>query len=481
MRVLSVILLLAFLAVAFSTQKITHCDVAVIGGGGSGANTAVFLKDKGYNVCVFEPTAQLGGACNTFYFEAPPGLPNWIDIGVQIYGNTTYYNENGLGTWNLNFPAHLQRFLPPGYLVSTDFTQNPLTEWTVDLNHNLGPFPAGLTPEEQAAVDAALVAYTEILFRYPWMEDAANLPDPIPPELLVPFSQFIEENNLQALASTIFVGLTFDGGLFSYDKLTTLYGLLNARRGVLALFEPTLSGIAVVGGCGAFYAGVTEYLGSSVYLNAKLQLATRPLFGEGESALLFNINGEEQLFTADSIIMAMPQTLQNLAPILPDLKEIETFAQVQVRHYYAMELTAAGPLADAGNFSITNIDVAQPGEFPQFPTVLDFERALPYGPMAGWFGSETPMSTAAALSAAKTQLAGMPAAALTGVTVEEFIYHPYQPYFPVSALSQSPTPYTNIKNIQGYRNTYYVGALMTADAESVKVCEQGYNLVNEFF
>jgi len=490
----------------------THCDVAVVGGGSGGANAAVFLKDLGYNVCLFEQTAILGGHCNTFTIpDAPPGAPNWIELGVQIFGNTTWQTEHGFGNWQLASDKHLQRFLPPNSLLAVDYTSNPIPAYAVDLQHGLGPLNTTETTEQQEQIEIAYGTFYGILSQYPWLDDVV-FPDPIPAELLVPFSQFIATNNLQALSSGLFAELIFDGGQGSYDDLTTLYALLGLRRGNLALLQPTKSGLSVIGGCGAFYAGVTKYLGSAVYFNATVEVALRPLEAgpfqiDQTSTLYVRINNGRTLqqFTADNIVIAIPQTVTNLAPFLPDLTELATFFDLETREYFALEFNVAGPAA-ADSFQIVNLDVTQPNTLPKPPAILDFSRTLPYGPSAGWASSNDYITEAEMVEVITAQLAKMPKSVLNSVSLTRIIQHVFQPFFPVSMLQCSPNAYrfdlvlfvtswpclcsficflvcfvrSKINNLQGYRNMFYVGAGMTF-AESVKIWEHEYRLINANF
>src|SRR3954454_9164712 len=81
-----------------------HYDVAVIGGGGAGANTAEFIKRNGYKVVVVEKTGLLGGHCNTVNKSGV-----MVDLGVVAYMNTTYINSIGFGNFTLDMEAHVRK------------------------------------------------------------------------------------------------------------------------------------------------------------------------------------------------------------------------------------------------------------------------------------------------------------------------------------------------------------------------------------
>lgn len=74
----------------------------------------------------------------------------------------------------------------------------------------------------------------------PCLMRAANFPDPLPSELLVPFDEFLSDQpDLQPLVETLLTPSLGNAGLGSFSKLTTLYALLALRRGILSLTKDT--------------------------------------------------------------------------------------------------------------------------------------------------------------------------------------------------------------------------------------------------
>lgn len=139
-----------------------------------------------------------------------------------------------------------------------------------------------LTLDQQRAIDDAYFTLFIIASQYPWLDDAgaapdlptsrdglpghvrshhntlpppptlpltstapclmraANFPDPLPSELLVPFDQFLSDQpDLQPLVETLLTPSLGNAGLGSFSKLTTLYALLALRRGILSLTKDT--------------------------------------------------------------------------------------------------------------------------------------------------------------------------------------------------------------------------------------------------
>lgn len=487
----ALLLLLVLASVALCAAKfngVQRCDVGIIGGGAAGSAAAVFLKDRNKTVCLFERDSTLGGHCDTFNITgAPAGAPYWHDLGVSVYTNTTFMNASGFGQWKLGTDKYFARFLPASAIVPIDFSDSTASTpvFPADLQHGL-PLPnPPPTPAEQAAIGAAVTRLATIVAtRYPWLSQAGFYPDPIPAELLGTFSAFIRDNDLTPLEGTLFAQLLFNGGMGSFDKLTALYALQNLHLGIIALFQPTKGGIVIQGGCGRLYDAIRAYLGSSVYLNSQVIVAARPLQGASGpiTIVVRNVSDPRDVdtFQVGSLIVAIPQTIENLVKIGLDFEEYSAFAAVDTRDYFAIEFNVAGPLAANGSFQVANRDVVNANTLPTPPTLLSVQRDLPYGPANGWASSDNYITDAAMLAVVNDRLSKMPASYLTSVSVTRFIRHVFQPHFPVSALAASPNPYNTIASLQGRRNTYYIGALMSF-AETAKVLETTYRLIDQRF
>ena len=168
MRIFSAFLLVSFFL--FALADVQERDVCILGSGASGMFSLSELYKRGYTVQLFEKNADIGGYCNTYPIPAPPGAPNWIDIGVQDFANTKLLNASGFGQWELDFVAWAQGFLPPGYVIIFDLT-NPAAAPNYLVDMSTGQLiPVGTqSPAQLQAFAAAFQALFGIVTRYSWL------------------------------------------------------------------------------------------------------------------------------------------------------------------------------------------------------------------------------------------------------------------------------------------------------------------------
>ncbi|AGO85601.1 hypothetical protein psal_cds_1260 [Pandoravirus salinus] len=463
-----------------------HRDVCVLGGGAAGMSAAVFAKDRGQSVVVIESGDRVGGQCDTVDFAAPaPGMPSWIDIGVQFFANTTAANEAGLGPWTIDSVGIVQRFAGPGSVYPLDFTTDTTPNYAVNLlqgvSYGFQP-PAPPTPEFLAAYYRLSV----IIASYPWI-DRAEVPSPVPAELLVPFSQFIATHDLGPLVPSLFVPQLSGGGLGAFDKLTTLYALLNLSPTISRIFSVPYAGFVVANGCRGIYDGMRAYLtaddADNVLVNAKTLIAVRPysprlpvIVGGTLSTPAGGLAGSFA-YRCGKLIVAYAQTEPNMKPLALDAAERRVFKEVRQRYYFTGTIDAAGPVVDGGAFNMLNIDPTSPFGTPALPAVTQLTRGLPYGPVQFKATSQEPISVPAMRQLVVDQLARMPASLLTNATaVDEFLLHAFQPHFTDAELARPGGAYAALEALQGHRKTYYVGALKNF-AVTYQLWQASYDLV----
>lgn len=454
-------------------------DVCILGASASGMSVATFLKDKGYNPLVIEKAPYIGGHCNTFYFNPPaPGLPNWIDIGVQVYVNTAFLNSIGLGVWDLDSIAFASRFTQYG-VVNIDFTK-PTTLLSADFKRNItyGIVNTAPTPEFVLALETLFY----IGYQYPWL-NTGEYPDPIPPELLVPFSDFIVEWGLEPLNDIILRELVFGGGMGSYQNLTAVYALMYLSPASLLFITTPNVTFSPIGGCIQIYEGIERYIGSeNLLVDTNTILAIRPnTESHSPIALLLNQAGIFRVEECERLIVAFPPVFPDIDFLIPDLLEAELFVDAVPRYYFTAEINVTGYLNSLPGYSLINVDLTQPFNNCVLPALLAVQRGLPYGPSVTGISSDVPISDQEAQEILVRGLGKIPNDLAATATLLNFRSHNrFQSHFNLKALTKTPGPYTRLKNLQGHRKTYWLSVLGRF-AVSTMMWEQSYDLVSEYF
>jgi len=472
-------------------------DVCILGAGASGLFSAVTLKDRGYSVAVFENTPLPGGHCATDSFTplsstplANGDLANYVDLGVHIYPDTRLVREAQIYSFNINTTDIVARFssITPS-IIAEDFSA-PSRNYLVDYTPPPG-FPAVIQEPppnvtQQQQLGGALAALAGLLnSKYPWL-NVPGYPDPIPIELLVPFSQWVTDNNFEALAPFF---NQFVSGLGSYEEVTALYALGILSPTVLFIFGVPGAAFHINGGCIQIYNGMSAFLGADVHYNFTTTSVTRPPYcapgthcsNSRTTTTLKGVNtftGATSTFTCGQVIVSFAQTTANLQAFDLDTSETTLFNAVNVRHFWGGVVTLSGANT-TGAFNMAQADFSSPFLEPQYPGLTLLNKEYDYL-RPGTFNlvSHVPLSDTVAKALADLQLADFALHGLInwGWQITDMDYHQYQPYVTGNDLSVSPNFYTRLRQKQGYRNTWHVGAT-TAYAGSYIVWESAYNLI----
>eukprot|EP01091_Cochliopodium_minus_P007053 TRINITY_DN16992_c1_g1_i1.p1 TRINITY_DN16992_c1_g1~~TRINITY_DN16992_c1_g1_i1.p1 ORF type:complete len:488 (-),score=107.92 TRINITY_DN16992_c1_g1_i1:27-1490(-) len=477
--------LFLFLALVFSKSNLgkksyLDHDVCILGAGASGMSAATFLDDRGYDVLILEKEDRFGGHCHTERFHSHEPI-DWLDWGVQIFPDSGYDNNTGIGSWSLDSRKFAERFAP-GTINYLNFSRVPASNYAFDFTNQIPignnlPLPSGPTTPEYIA--AYINLQTILATRYPWIENA-DIPDPIPQELLLPLSDFIANNNLGPLEAPLFYPILFYGGMGNHRNVTALFALQNLRRGVTAMFSTPAAGFYVKNGCHSIYEGMARYLGKkNIILETEILGIRRR---NSEVRINYREGGSKNKInqvTCGKLIVSFPQLLDKMDFLDLDEEETSIFSKVEANHYYTMLIDVQGPMADS-SFNLANVNALAADKIPPFPSILVLKRPMTYGPAAVYSYSLNDDSEAHMYNVVDSQLKLIPSAILTRASIVKTSKHYYQAHFNSTTLASSPTPYTLLNNLQGNKNTYWTGALFSF-AETVSVWEKTFDLINTHF
>ncbi|KAH6847792.1 hypothetical protein B0I37DRAFT_151553 [Chaetomium sp. MPI-CAGE-AT-0009] len=290
-------------------------DVAIIGGGASGAYAAIRLKeDFKKSVVVVEKAGRMGGHVST-YDDPKTGTP--YDFGVQSFNDygpaKAFFERMGVPVGAAPRVALTSKY--------ADFSSGAGVEFTPPANADrvaaLGRFLN------------ATAAYEEYFLPGYWKFPA---PGKIPEDLLMPFGEFVEKYQLHAAVNQVFQ-IT---GMGTGDMMNalTLYVLgafgqpmIRAFLGQGATFTPTTRRNI------ALYEAIQSRLGSDVLLNTVVQQSLRTSLGH--TLWTKSASGKITIILARRLLMAIEPTPANMEPFGLDLVEQSTFSKFRYSTVHA--------------------------------------------------------------------------------------------------------------------------------------------------
>lgn len=457
-------------------------DITIVGAGAAGMSLAAFAKDKNQKVFVIEKEADIGGYANTVYFQPPaPGYPAWLDIGVGISPNSSAANASGYGVWKLDTIAFANRFLALAAGAVVPLTNVFDVPRLFDFEHGIdyGLAPTAVSPD----YEAAFARFYGTVMQYPFL-NTGEWPDPIPAELTVSFTQWVTNNNFQILYSGLFYNLGIIGGFVDFDTTPALYVLANMPPSILDLFTRNGTIFTIFNGYFQLYDGIRNYIGrDNVLTSAKIRRVIRPpeaLKNILPITLIIEVGGKLKVAQTWKLVIAHPQLLSDISYIDLDAREKDIFKHVSSYLYYAAAFNFTGGLLGQGQgIQVTNINPANAYGYPNWPGIASINRGLPYGP-GGVFGcAKDPITNEAMEVVMQEQLSRM------GPLIENpqiSVYKPHEkfcPHFDFESIRASPNVYTRLENLQGYRSTFWIGALRNF-ANSGALWDQSFKFIEKY-
>src|SRR4051794_28773410 len=294
----------------FAGAPIIRRDVAVIGGGSAGTYAAVRLSDFGKTVVVVESKERLGGHTETYHDPATGGT---VDIGVIVFEDEphvrAYFDRFGVG------------LTPIGGFGGTPAYVDFRTGRAV-------PF----TPP----VPAALPAYYSVISRYGPIDTVFNLPNPVPPDLVRPFREFVAKYNVGSVVKLVF---NYGQGIGDILDLPALYSINTFGQGVVRNILGGSFLTTAVHDNSLLYERATAALGSNVLLDSQVLLVDRNPSGV---KLVVATPGGPKLIIAKKLVVTIPPVLRNFAGFDLDAAEASLFAQFISGAYYTGVVRLSG-------------------------------------------------------------------------------------------------------------------------------------------
>jgi hypothetical protein len=387
-------------------------------------------------VVVVEKQGRLGGATHTYY-DPDTGKP--FDFGVQFYYPTdlvtTYLKRLGIPT---------ARVSSSGTTVFADFAESViLPNFTYTY-----------------AAD-----YSDELAKYPYLEDGYNLPEEIPEDLLLPWVEYVEKHNITTSAVGTFRQPNPAGQPLERLAVFEFNGLNSVMLG-------ELGGDAIHDSNGdnsAIYTKATSIIGAeNLLFDATVVSGTRNDTGV---QLLVSTPTGETLIRAKQLIVAAPPNADNLKPISLNSHEEAVLSGIVGYPFYIGIVSNSGLPA---NYTLQNIGAETVYHVPNLPYVVSLTGARNIPGVFAYAYSTLTEGTQAEVEANVTSAIKNLQSALTtegSDTSAEPTYlefHSVGPFHPEQSADAVRNGFwTDMHNLQGYRNTWYISALFVLNSAQI--------------
>jgi hypothetical protein len=421
---------------SFAAKDVITRDFVIVGGGAAGSYAAVALKDQHKSFIVIEKTNRLGGHTATYEDPITGGT---VDYGVQIYDNDTIV-RNFFS--RLNTPLVDFSFANFGKPIYADFKAGSL------LNLTTGSLGQG---------------YLDELAKYPYLNDGIVLPDPVPEDLLLPWVDYVAKHNLQDSAMATLARPAIPGKLLNIPALYVFNDLNN-----LMLHEQT--GGAVVNGKrdnSQLYRNALRELKDDVLLNSTVISGDRDVSRHQGVRLIIQTPMGQKLIVARQLVIAIPQTIENMKPFGLDERERRILSQVYGLPYYGGVVSNTGLV---GGFSYKNYAAKTTYNVADIPSVVGFNPSPVDGLLYYWYNSVKPVSQKRIESDARKAIKLLQKLTHT-VTQPEPNFLAFRDFGPFHLGAEVDDIrdgfYREMYALQGHRNTWYIGTLFVPGSSQV--------------
>ncbi|RAH78124.1 amine oxidase [Aspergillus japonicus CBS 114.51] len=408
-------------------ETVIRRGFCIIGGGAAGTYAASRLRELGQDVVLVEKTGRLGGQSRTHF---DPVTRASIDYGVRAFEDCP---ETRKFFKHFNIPLSLDTSTADVEVLRFDFRTGV----------SVPPYPGN--------TKAAIERYTMELQRYSYIAQGWNFSEQVPEPLLEPFGDFVSEHDLGPAMETVTILAQGMHYLLDYAtayplKIVSLGRLTGLEHGYLV---PTRHNITEL------YNAAQQELGEDVLFGSTVVHARRSDDKLHRLTVEYD-NGERVVIEADATIMAMPPKIDEMEGF--DLDSLESFFIRQFKYGYVY----TGLMRDSGlpdDTRILNRGLDTPYRIPRYPCIYSILSSEVPGFHLVTYGSAEEMSEQEVRDAISDDIVRLQEGGLntTEPTFLAFATHsPYDMY--VSREAMKAGFYQDVKDLQGHRNTYWIGA-----------------------
>ncbi|CRG90903.1 hypothetical protein PISL3812_07949 [Talaromyces islandicus] len=424
----------------FAPEDIITRDVCILGGGATGTYAAIQLKDQDHSVVLVERNGQLGGHSETLYIG-----DNYINYGVEgVFNDDTsrkFFNRLGVQSKPL------------------------LLDTLIDEYANFKTGEKVGSPSDILGTVAAALLYRAAIEPYTTLQQGVYyLPDPVPEELLEPFSTFVEKHALQGALRLVFMFAQNVGNILDAPTIYIIqnFGVPHVNALLEGYMTPT-------NGMVELYQSAAGVLGHDVLLQTTAVETDRS--DSGVSLVVENhADGTKKLIRAKKLLVTFPPLVQSLKGFDLDTTETGLFEKWHWMTYYVAVVNNTGA---PEKVTVANSDPAnRPGSLPHTP----FEWQFEYMGVPGYLTSKIIADSDFTAKDAKDLILSdiqrlRDAGTFSNDTAEDPSIVAFGSHSPETMIVSTDDIrngfYRNLYNLQGRRSTFYSGLTFCTDYSSL--------------
>lgn len=415
----------------FAPEDTIERDVCILGGGASGAYSAIRLRDEGKSVVVLERKGRLGGNTETYHDEK---TGQTTEAGVILYHNRSLVTDL-FGRYNIELTKSNMISMPNAF---ADFGREKVVNYTM---------PDPVQP---------LAKYAAILNQYPFLANGLDFPDPVPSDISMPFGEFVTKHGLEDMVQ---IAWMISQGIGNMLERPTLYMMKTMG---LACLQSIMQGFLTTkdNNNSALYEKITEELGEDAIINSNIVSVKRNDGDDGVSVVFDNQPHGQKLVKAKKLLVAIQPTLENLRAFDLNEEEQSIFGKFENPSYYTLVLKNVNTTKVQNNF-----DIEKPLNLPNLPATYNVAPTGIDNVVSVKFASDPKhLETREVQRAVLEDIRRLKGIGILESSEPEIVF--YSDHSPINlGVSGSEIAggfYKRLNSLQGKKNTFFTGAAFDA-------------------